>query len=444
MSIVDQIVQVSVTATSATPALPGTDIPAIIAYHTHNTDKIRTYFDVAGMVSDGFSLTEAAAIMAAQICAQSPRPSKFKVIRGTTSVARVFTFKVTDTNTGDVVGFKLTDDSGNVYTVQHTNTVGQTAVQIATALAGVSVTGATLANGGGTLDTVTITITSAGHQWWVSSITGGNWTDTTPSASPQTDLAAAALVDPNWYGIAGEWLDATNIAAIAAWAETNKKLHAYTTADAANLTAGTGVFSTLKASAYAYSYGQFSGTPIGYGALSLMAQRFTDDAGSDTWAFKTLAGVAVDNLTAAQIEAATPLDGAVANNGNVYVPAANVNVTLNGVMASGLFADIRRGIDALTTDMQLRVLTLMLRAKKIPYTRKGCSMVAAEIKASLQSFVNDGFISNDAGNEFAVTVPDISTVAATDKTNRILRNVKWTAVAQGAVQTVLIQGTLNF
>lgn len=450
MSLIDLILQVNISANSATPSIPGTDTIALVGYHTHNTDRIRTYFDPADMLTDGFSSTEALYLMAASLAQQNPRPAKFKVIRGTTSVAQRMTFKVTDTNVGDAVGFNIVNASGVVTPVFHTVTGGQTAAQIATALQGTSVTGATLTIDGGDNTQVDIAVTAAGVMWGWYGAFGGNITDTTASASPQNDLAAAALVDPDFYGVAGEWFDANNIAAIAAWTEANARLHVYTTGDSANLVASTGVFSTLKASAYNRSVGLFSGSPkgngstFGYSGIAWMSQRFTDDPGSDTWAYKTLAGPIVDALNATQIQAATPLLGATANNGNVYVPFGGLNATLEGVCASGLYADIQRGIDALSRDIQSRLYILLKTAKKIPYTRKGIGMVQGEIEAALAAFVTTGFLSNDVGFAPQVSVPDVSTVAPADKANRILRSVKFTCTAQGAIQAVIVSGTINF
>jgi hypothetical protein len=448
MALIDLIVDVAIAASSAAPSLPSTDTIALLGYHTHYTDLIRTYFQPSDMIADGFTVNDPLYLMAAAIAAQTPHVNKFKVIRGTTSVQQTMTFQVTDTQTGHVVGFILTDASGVTHAVQHTNTVGQTAVQIATALAGVSVSGATLANGGGTLDTVTVTITASGAIWYPSSITGGNWTDTTVSASPATDLTNAALVDPDFYGVSGEWMSAANISAIAGWCESNNRLHAYTTPDTNNLTLGSGIFNTAKVAGYNRTYGQFGGTPIQYGATALMGNRFTNPAGSDTWAFVSLASVNTDALTPSQIEAATSLEGAVSNNGNVYVPVANVGATLTGLAASGLFIDIQRGIDALTNDIKLRLFTMMTnlsqQGKRIPYTRRGASMVKGQVNASLQAFVNSGFLSNDSGFEPEVTVPDPNLAAPADKSKRIYRGVTFTCTAQGAMQTVVVRGTVSF
>lgn len=436
MSFLDTIVNVSITATSATPTKANFGTPAVIAYHTHNTDKIRTYFDLAGMVSDGFSTTEPAYLMAQSICEQNPRPPTFKVIRGTTAVAQSMTFVVTDSTKGDTVGLTLTDTTGTDRTLSTTVTSGESVTSIATAIAALAsaVTGLTAS---ATTSTVTIAVGSAGAIWYPSDIAGGNFSDNTASASISTDLAAAVLVDSDWYGISGAWIDATNITSIAGWTEANTRVHAYTSADSANLAASSGVFYTLKSASYARSYGQYSGSPISYGATGLMAQRLTANPGSDTWAYKTIAGTEVDSLTPTQTTNITN------DNGNFYITIAGVNSTYDGRAASGLYVDITRGIDALAAEIQNRVFTLLVTLPKLPYTRAGIAMVGGEIGAAIQSFIPTGFISNDIGFQPVVSVPDLADVSTSDKQNRLLKNVTFTCYAQGAIQKVQIQGVVN-
>src|ERR1700690_4369407 len=112
MADLDNIVNVSITVTSAAPTRGNFGTPAIYAYHTHNTDKIRTYFDTAGMVADGFATTEPAYLMASSILEQSPHSPTFKVIRGSVANVQRFTFQVTDSNVGDKIGLTVTDPLG--------------------------------------------------------------------------------------------------------------------------------------------------------------------------------------------------------------------------------------------------------------------------------------------------------------------------------------------
>ncbi len=437
MGFVDTIVNVQISATAATPTVQNFGTPAILAYHTHNTDLVRTYFDLDGMTSDGFSVNEPAYLAAVAICSQNPRPPSFKVIRGTTSVQQTMTFVVTDTNIGDSIGFSLLDSSGVVHDL-HVTSTGTTTTD-ATTIAALTVAGATLSATG---STVTLTVTTSGHVWYPSSIAGGTFKDTSLTAVPATDLSAAILVDNNWYGLSGIWISKTTIEAIASWVESNgKKIQAYGTADSENINGtGAGVFFDTKGSSYKRSYGQACGYPssaAGFGWLGLMSFELSQDPGSATWAFKGEAGQSVDVLTPTQIT------NVRTNNGNFYVNADGVNRSFDGKSAQGLYMDITQGIDALAADIQLRVVTLLYNSPKLPYTRKGIQAVRAEVEAAIQSAVGTGFVSNDVGFQAIVTVPDLATVSSSDKQNRILRNVKFVAFAQGAIQTVQIQGTVN-
>lgn len=435
----DQIVQVSITAANATPTLANFGTPAIKCYHAKNTDFIRTYSSLAGLVSDGFAVTDSAYVMAQQLLSQTPTVPSFKVIRGSTSVQQTFTFLVTDTTTGDSVGFALTNASGVTTQLFNTN-ASQTAIAIATALVALAPAGITLVNGG--TATVTGTVTASGAKWFVSGCKGGTFTDTTVTTSPATDFNNALAVDTAWYGVTSEHQSAAEITAVAAWAEANKRLHAYSTADTVALNAASGIGNTLKTSGYTYSFGQWGGNQAQYGALALMAQRFTAVPGTDVWAFKQLAGVTVDALTATQITNAT------GNNLNYYIAVSGVNITLNGVCASGMYADIRRGIDALQAQIQTQVYLLLLNQPKTPYDPNGIAMCGAEVASALAQFtVNPtrpaALLRNDPGFQPVVNLPLIANTTTVDRSARILRNLTFTAYAQQGIQTVIIAGSVN-
>lgn len=440
---INSIVTVNITATAATPTLPTTNIPAFITYHTHFTDKIRTYSQPADMVTDGFTTTEPAYLLALAICRQNPRPAQFKAIRGTTSVQQTFTFLVTDNTNGDSVGLTVTSPAGAA-TTMYVTVASQTLAQVATAIAALVPAGVTAATGG--TATVTFTVTASGNLWYPSEVKGGNYTDTTVTAAPGPDLDAALLVDPNFYSISGSWMDATNIGLIATWAQSNKRFHAYTTADNANMgSAPSGPMGTAKTASQSYSFGQYCGltpvlksTPAQYGGTAAAAMLLVRPAGSFALFAKTELGTAIDSLTTTQQNNIT------ANNGNFLISSAGLNILFDGRMADGGWADIRIGLDALSRQIQLQVFGLLANSPKVGYDRAGLSQVKAEVLSAIKSFIPTRFISNDAGFEPLVTVPDITTVAPADKTARILRNVNFTCLAVGAVQSVVVNGTVNF
>lgn len=435
---VDQIVSVTIQANNATTQLPNFGIPAILAYHTHNTDKIRTYSSLAGMVSDGFTTTEPAYYMASALLAQNPTVPLFKVIRGTTAAAQTATFTVTDAAVGDTIGYTIVGVDGTTTVVNTTSTgVVNTDATTLAALPDANGTTATASSA-----VITITTTVAGKIAYFKDIKGGTFLDTTASASPATDLNAALAVDSTWYGISGEHCDATNIAAIATWAESNKRIHFYTTSDTNNLSASSGIGHTLNAASDQYSYGAYSGNQIQYAGVATMANEFARDPGTYTMAFKQLAGVTVDALTDTQV---TNLEGNVLN---YYTNVAGDNITRPGKVASGLYVDLRRGIDALGAQVQFQVFNLLVSQPKVPYDPFGIAMVGGEVRSALAQFTASAsspvaLLRNDPGFKPTVILPDISTVVSADRQARILKNVNFTAYAQNAIQTVKINGTVN-
>jgi hypothetical protein len=453
MAELDNIVNISITAVSASPTRANFGTPLILAYHTHNVDLLRTYFDPSDMVTDGFTTTEPAYLMASAIVQQNPRPPSFKVGRLTASAVQTFTFTVTNATEGAKVGLTMTSPLGVATDCFHTVGAAETTTTVATALAALlaALPDSTAISAAAV---VTFTASTAGTIWYPSgSVTtglpdhmnGGDFVDTTvaPGTLQSADLTAILDLDADFYGVSTMYLGATNILDVATWTETNKKIAAFTTADHANLSAGTGIMDTLRDLGYKRSYVQYSGTPKNYGALAIMAQRLTSDPGSDTWAFKQLNGVRVDDwLTATQTNNVT------GNNGNYYKTIAGVSVTFDGRSSQGQFIDLQRGLDALAAEIQTRVYILLIANPKVPYTIKGIASVGGEVSAALAFFTGSpavpGFLSIDPGFEPKVTLPAIENIPPQDKRDRILRNVRFTATAQGAIHKVFIQGTVNF
>jgi len=441
MSLIDSLIQVQLTLNALTPSQKNFGTMALMGYHTHNTDLIRTYEDLAGMVSDGFTTTEPLYLMAQSLLRANPHQPTFKVIRGTVAVGQTMTFLVTDNVVGHGVGFTLTDPSGTVTDCHHTVTSGQTTDQIATAIAAIVDPLSGIA-ASATGSTVSMTVGTAGNIWYPSLLVGGTWSDTTTTASPGTDLDAVLNVDDDWYCLAGEWMSSANIQALAIWTESNQRLHVASAPDTLSLTSGTGIAHTLAAAGYNRTYFQYDGTPADYAAVELGSGRMTADPGSDTWAYKNLPGCTVDTITPSQ------RTGLEANKGNYYVSVAGVSITLNGVASSGVFIDLYRGLDALAADIQTRVFNLLISNPKVPYTRKGIRMIAQEVKASLLSFTKSkagdiAFLSNESGFEPVVLPPALEDANPVDKKARLLKNMNFTAYAQGAIQRVQINGTVN-
>lgn len=160
-----------------------------------------------------------------------------------------------------------------------------------------------------------------------------------------------------------------------------------------------------------------------------------EDAGSITWAFKTLSGVTVSSLTSTQ------KSKALGNNVNTYTSVGGADITQDGKMASGRFIDIRRGTDALQSDMTEKVFSQFVKLKKIPYTDAGITIIDGEVRSSLSDFQDSEFIARNPAP--TVTVPLASGVSSLDRIERLLPDVKFTAQTAGAIHKAEIRGTIS-
>ena len=159
------------------------------------------------------------------------------------------------------------------------------------------------------------------------------------------------------------------------------------------------------------------------------------DPGSETWKFKTLAGVAYSDLSTTQS------NNALNKNANTYEYIGNVGITQNGTSGQGEFIDIVRGVDWLKSTIQTYVYRTLVTLPKVPYTDAGIAAIQAQVQRALQQGIDNNFIANDPAP--VVTVPLAANVPSVDKANRILKNVKFTATLAGAIHAVRISGVVT-
>lgn len=432
----EDIVNVAITSTSASPTRPGFGTALIASYHTRwTTDLVREYASTTEMTDDSFTTTDAAYLIAQAVFSQSPRPSKIKVGRRT----RAFTQTIDLTPTITTIGYVYSITIGGV-TATHT-VVTATVAAICTAL-----TTAINAMSNGALHTatdgtskVTVATVTAGNLLdytdWVNGLT---FQDVTADPGIADDLVDIRAEDDDWYGLLLDSNSEAEVKATAAAVEAMIKIFGYTTSDTLVYDAGTttDVMSDLKASNYARTYGIMSSKKLlSWSAAAWMGNRFPFDPGSDTWAFKTLRGVATDRLSSGKVTAI------LNKRGNVYTSVAGVSVTQFGKSAAGEWVDVTRFIDWLRSELQIRLFALLINNQKIPYTDLGVDMVKSVIKAVLADGIRAGGLASDPAPE--VTAPNVADVDLITKGDRILPDVKFTATLAGAIHQLEISGTLS-
>ncbi|MGL5050487.1 MAG: hypothetical protein ACRC6E_07635, partial [Fusobacteriaceae bacterium] len=73
----------------------------------------------------------------------------------------------------------------------------------------------------------------------------------------------------------------------------------------------------------------------------------------------------------------------------------------------------------------------LVNNKKIPFTTAGMAMISSSLNQVGVQAVSMGML-----DKFFITTPNVSEIPTTDKANRVLRGVKFSAVLSGAVETI--------
>lgn len=230
--------------------------------------------------------------------------------------------------------------------------------------------------------------------------------------------------------------------AVRTWAETQKKIFFLCSSDVEIYNSGstTDIAYTTKNGAYDrtvvlfHTNSQGDSSPA-YFEAGWIGETLPYDAGSQTWSFKTISGVSTYALTSGQRSAI------LAKNANIYTTIAKVNnITRQGKVGSGEYIDIIRGIDWLESRLQEEVFSNLINKRKIPFTDEGITLIAGVIQGVLNEAARQGLLVVDS---IEITVPLASAVSSADKIARNLPDINFTAVLQGAIHNVEINGTVT-
>jgi hypothetical protein len=113
--------------------------------------------------------------------------------------------------------------------------------------------------------------------------------------------------------------------------------------------------------------------------------------------------------------------------------------TYDGFACSGRYLDITIGIMWLRARIREAVLIVLANNEKIGFTNAGAALIEAAVAGVLSQAESNDLLAPG----WSVQRPDVSTVSAANKINRIFPDMKFKAVLQGAIQKVEIDGTLT-
>ena len=263
-------------------------------------------------------------------------------------------------------------------------------------------------------------------------LTGADGTETWTTA-----LNAIATENSEWYGLCVSSRTQADQELVAAWTLTNKKLCVLASSDANIINSDGDIADVLSTAenerAIVFYHPKCSSISTDECPdAALLGKMFPKDPGSASWAYKTLLGVSPYVITSAQANTAE------GKNAMTYMSIADVSVTRPGKVASGEYIDVIHGIDWLQARIQNRVYTPMVQLDKIPFTDGGVSVITAELEGALQEGVNVALLAS-----YSSSVPKVADVSASDKANRMLPDVKFSAVLAGAIHKTKITGTVS-
>ena len=255
------------------------------------------------------------------------------------------------------------------------------------------------------------------------------------------DAALNAIANENndWYGIVVDQSLVSSFSDVASWVETAKKFAIFwiTDVNAYDPSKSTDLASVLKLANRNRSAVVWHATPAGgadYIDAAWMGEGFPYEPGTSTWAYKTLNGVTPDTLLASQ-------ETALKNkNCNYYMTVGGVSITQEGKVASGEYIDIIIGTDWIEARLREAVYSALVNNRKIPYDDTGIAMIEGLVKGVLNEAASKGILQADS---IAVTVPKYADIPQADKLARKLPDVKFSALYQGAIHSVTINGTIS-
>ena len=433
------IVAVTISLETAGITQAGFGTPLILSPRPVWIERVRTYSDLTSMVADGFTSFTPEYRAAAAIFSQSPRPESLKVGRCANAPTQRYAVTPVVANS-TVYTLTITGPDGVPHDVSYTSDSTATASEINVGLkAGIDALALAVtcsdqttymrvvANAAGTFFAIKVASTA---------LLGLAQDHADPGIG--ADLAAVSLEDPTYYGIVHLYNSKGCIEAVATFAEANAKLFVAQTSDSAVITtaiSGTDdIAESLSASAYARTALIYHPDPAAFADAAWLGKCLPFDPGSETWKFKTLAGVSTTYFSG------THLTNLRAKHCNYLYTVAGKNITAEGVVAANEFIDVVRGRDWFQARLQERIFLRLSLAKKIPYTDGGIAVIEGELRAQLSEGIEVGFLTADPAP--LVIVPKAASASVGNRAARLLAGVKFNANIAGAIHKLSITGVI--
>lgn len=255
-----------------------------------------------------------------------------------------------------------------------------------------------------------------------------------------TATLSRAESENGWYVALAAGIPEEDLEDMAEWTEAREKMFGYAYADPSD-----NPVTNIYYRTFGICYGDDSGSGAPYKHVAMAVRFLSYDAGSETWVNKSLASVSMSKFTD------TEIDTIDKDPASYYIQVGDTGLVQGGKVRAGEWIDVIRFRDWLKNDMQLRILNLLVKRPKVPYTDKGIGLVRNQMIASLKEGTRRGGIAEDQYNSddelipgFTTSVPLAADLSDTQRKSRILEDCTFSAILAGAIHVVNVNGSLVY
>lgn len=436
------IISVAITIATASPKAVDFRTPLVLAkapfvgYRLYDL----TPSGLAAAITDGFTASDMAYQKLSTMAAQQGGTGKAYVYARTTNQSHTLRMipDITKTKVGSTIDFTVAYDGASVdvsYTVV-TNTVDAILDGIKALVDAASIAGLTTTPDNATATHLDFIGGTAGKFVQIDGFGSEiQLQDVSTDGSIAAQLTAAQLaLGENFYGLLIDGYSKAEILLAATFAEANEKIFLGCCPDdeiVTDTTSPTDVATGLLAKNRSGVY--FTRNMSGHPDAAHLAKMLGVVPGSETWAHKTLDGVTADNLSSTEFSVLT------GKRGLSYTAKRGIDLTDSGRAGSGRPFDITHGADNQKANVETAVLLVFANNGKVPFNNKGRNMIKAAIEGVLVADQTAQFI--EPG--WFVDVPTIASISTADKAARLLKNITYSAVLTGAIESATVAGTLS-
>lgn len=258
----------------------------------------------------------------------------------------------------------------------------------------------------------------------------------------QADLLDLLNEDAAWYCLQLLYPSKDYVSDAAAFVEANGRVLACAVSDnrciKTSIGSATDVGATLFGLQYKRTMLAYHPAPREFLDAAWMGRFLQGDPGTINPKWKTLVGVTPTKFST------TDKTNLEARRMNGYRTYRRRNITFEGTVFSttNKFFDTTRNLDWLSDNIIDDAAERFGDAENIPFTREGIAVIEGSVKGTCARAVRQGVGADDPAP--TVTPPVFEDIPTIDKSDKILRNMKFSLKLAGGINKARVIGTLSF